>query len=38
MNKAFYTAGTGMRSFQKDMDIISNNISNINTVGYKGSR
>lgn len=38
MNKAFYTAGSGVRAFQTDMDIISNNVANINTVGFKNSR
>ena len=38
MNKAFYVAGSGMRSFQKDLDIVSNNIANINTVGFKASK
>ncbi|RPF48409.1 flagellar basal-body rod protein FlgG [Hydrogenoanaerobacterium saccharovorans] len=35
MNTAFYTAVSGMTTFQKDMDLVSNNMANINTVGYK---
>ncbi|WP_312643816.1 flagellar hook-basal body protein [Hydrogenoanaerobacterium sp.] len=35
MNIAFYTAVSGMTAFQKDMDLISNNMANISTVGYK---
>lgn len=31
-------ANTGMRSAMSDMEIISNNISNANTVGFKSSR
>lgn len=35
MDTSFYTAACGAISQQKHMDIISNNIANINTAGYK---
>ena len=38
MNIAFYTGASGLRAYQQDMDTISNNISNVNTVGYKSAR
>lgn len=38
MNISFYTASTGMITQQDAMNIYSNNISNVNTVGYKPLR
>lgn len=38
MNQAFYIAGSGLKAQQENMDIISNNIANINTPGYKPKR
>ncbi len=35
MVKGLYTAYTGMRNEQKRLDVISNNIANSNTTGYK---
>lgn len=35
MIDALFIAGTGMKSQQVYVDVISNNISNVNTVGYK---
>lgn len=35
MMRALYTAATGMRAQQTNVDNISNNIANVNTVGYK---
>lgn len=35
MDSSFYTAAQGARVRQKQMDIISNNIANINTAGYR---
>lgn len=35
MMRALYTAATGMRAQQTNVDNISNNLSNVNTVGYK---
>jgi flagellar hook protein FlgE len=35
MTKSFFNGITGMKSFQSGIDIWGNNISNINTVGYK---
>jgi len=32
-----YNGVSGLSAFQTDMDVISNNIANINTVGYKSS-
>ncbi|MEA2110707.1 MAG: flagellar hook-basal body complex protein [Campylobacterota bacterium] len=37
MNQAFYTGLTGMQSYQFGLDVISNNISNINTTGFRSS-
>lgn len=38
MLKALNTAATGMRAQQTNMDVISNNIANVNTTGFKRSR
>lgn len=38
MNIAFYSARTGMIAQQAGMDVTANNISNVNTVGYKALR
>ncbi len=35
MNASFYTAAVGAMTEQDKMNVISNNIANINTVGYK---
>jgi flagellar hook protein FlgE len=35
MTKSFFNGVSGMKSFQNGIDIWGNNISNINTVGYK---
>lgn len=36
--KAMWSAASGMKSLQTKIDTISNNISNVNTVGFKGQR
>jgi flagellar basal-body rod protein FlgG len=38
MLRALYTAATGMETQQMNIDVISNNIANVNTTGYKKSR
>ncbi|PIT99375.1 MAG: flagellar basal-body rod protein FlgG [Bdellovibrionales bacterium CG10_big_fil_rev_8_21_14_0_10_45_34] len=38
MIKALNTAATGMQAQQTNMDVIANNISNVNTTGFKQSR
>lgn len=38
MLRGLYTAWTGMANEQKRLDVISNNMANSNTVGYKGDR
>ncbi len=38
MFKSLNTAATGMAAQQTNMDVISNNIANVNTVGFKKSR
>lgn len=38
MIRALFTAASGMSAQQMNVDVISNNIANVNTVGYKGSR
>lgn len=35
---SLYTGVSGLRSHQSMMDVIGNNIANINTIGFKGSR
>lgn len=38
MMRALYSGITGLRNHQTRMDVIGNNISNVNTSGYKASR
>ncbi|MBS4536425.1 flagellar basal-body rod protein FlgG [Clostridium sp. D2Q-14] len=38
MIRSLYTAATGMKSQQLNIDTISNNLSNVNTTGYKRQR
>lgn len=38
MIRALYTAATGMTGMQTQVDTISNNIANVNTIGYKKQR
>jgi flagellar basal-body rod protein FlgG len=38
MLKAFSTAATGMTAQQMMLDIISNNLANVNTTGFKRSQ
>ncbi|MGY4686303.1 flagellar hook-basal body complex protein [Petrotoga halophila] len=38
MLRSMYSGITGLRNFQDQLDIVANNIANVNTVGYKGSR
>ena len=38
MMRALYTAATGMMAQQLNMDVISNNLANVNTTGFKHSR
>ncbi|MGI4858371.1 MAG: flagellar basal-body rod protein FlgG [Janthinobacterium lividum] len=38
MNRSLYIAATGMNAQQSQMDTISNNLANVNTTGFKGSR
>ncbi len=38
MIRALYTASTGMEAQQTNIDTISNNLSNVNTTGFKKSR
>ena len=35
MMKALYTSATGMKAHQFLLDVISNNLANVNTTGYK---
>ncbi len=37
MNKALYTAGTGMKAQQIAVDVAANNLANVNTPGFKRS-
>ncbi len=36
--RAMWTAASGMQSLQMDVDTISNNLANVNTIGYKSQR
>ncbi len=38
MMRGLYTAATGMNAQQTNIDMISNNLSNVNTTGFKKSR
>jgi flagellar basal-body rod protein FlgG len=38
MMRSLYTAATGMEAQQLNMDVISNNLANVNTTGFKHSR
>lgn len=38
MMRALWTAGTGMQAQQANIDVISNNLANVNTTGFKKSR
>lgn len=38
MLKSLYTAATGMKAQQTNMDVISNNMANVSTTGFKKSR
>lgn len=38
MLRSLYSGISGMRGFQTKLDVIGNNISNVNTVGFKKSR
>lgn len=38
MLKSLYTASTGMKAQQTNMDVISNNMANVSTTGFKKSR
>ncbi len=38
MLRSLYSGVSGMRSFQTKMDVISNNIANVNTTGFKSGR
>jgi flagellar hook protein FlgE len=38
MIRSLNTASLGIRQFQSSLDVLANNLANLNTVGYKGSR
>jgi len=38
MMRSLYSGVSGMRGFQTKLDVIGNNIANVNTIGFKGSR
>ena len=38
MMRSLYAGVSGLRSHQTRMDVIGNNIANVNTIGFKGSR
>lgn len=38
MGTALFTGVTGLLAFQRKLDVVANNISNVSTTGYRGSR
>ncbi|MDX9975722.1 MAG: flagellar hook protein FlgE [FCB group bacterium] len=38
MGTAIYTGVTGLQAHQRRIDVVANNIANVNTTGYRGSR
>ena len=38
MSTALFTAVTGLQAHQRRLDVVANNIANVNTIGYRGSR
>ncbi|HZX49435.1 MAG TPA: flagellar basal body protein, partial [Nitrospirota bacterium] len=38
MMRALYISATGMEAQQLNIDVISNNLANVNTAGFKKSR
>ncbi|HQN21808.1 MAG TPA: flagellar basal body protein, partial [Thermotogota bacterium] len=38
MMRSLFSGISGLKGFQGSMDVIGNNISNVNTVGFKASR
>ncbi|GHV09217.1 flagellar basal body rod protein FlgG [Clostridia bacterium] len=38
MIQSFFTGASGLRSHQRNIDVIANNVANVNTHGYKQSR
>ncbi|WP_129409374.1 flagellar hook-basal body complex protein [Marinitoga lauensis] len=38
MLRAMFSGQSGLKNFQTQLDVIGNNISNVNTIGYKTSR
>ena len=38
MNISFYNAYTALQAYQNDLNVVSNNIANVNTVGFKTDR
>lgn len=37
MNQAYYSGISGVMTYQQGLDVVSDNIANVNTVGFKGS-
>ncbi len=38
MMRSMFSGVAGMKNFQYEIDVVGNNIANVNTVGFKGSR
>lgn len=38
MMRSFYSGVSGLQGFQQEIDVVSNNIANVNTIGFKASR
>lgn len=38
MAQALFTGATGLRAFQRQLEVVANNLANLNTTGFKASR
>ncbi|MEJ5257901.1 MAG: flagellar hook-basal body complex protein [Fervidobacterium sp.] len=38
MMRSLYSGVSGLQGFQQEIDVVSNNIANVNTIGFKGAR
>ncbi|HOA17461.1 MAG TPA: flagellar basal body protein, partial [Fervidobacterium sp.] len=34
--RSLYSGVSGLQGFQQEIDVVSNNIANVNTTGFKG--
>ena len=38
MTQALFTGATGLKAFQRQLDVVANNLANLNTTGFKNQR